>query len=134
MVLLNPFSIMNARKMIWGNDKPIFLQLSEVSMMRWFTLGVVPNALKWAFLATSQIPSWGGIQVGPAHLLSTVFAIVLSHPFEQARLMMQSGLWKGTSFAYISRQWDRDGLNGLTKGFVPRTLAILPMMLGAHYM
>ena len=59
-------------------------------------------------------------------------AIVASHPFEVARVLIVNGETShitGRTYATLQTLYSTEGIAGLYKGFIPRTLHLLPAMM-----
>ena len=68
----------------------------------------------------------------PINFLYCAGAMVLSHPFEVARVLIQhdakSGMF-GKTWRTISNLYSYEGLTGLYRGLIPRSIHSVPMML-----
>ena len=59
-------------------------------------------------------------------------AITVSHPFEVARVLIlnsESASLTGSAHATLISLYRSEGIAGLYKGFIPRTLHILPAIM-----
>lgn len=84
-------------KQIWKSDKPI--AYSQLVKEKWgaqgtvkvFTMGLPAAMLRNSMYAVAFLPRWQGNDWIAADLLFTMGAILLSHPFEAARVLMVNG-------------------------------------------
>jgi hypothetical protein len=58
---------------------------------RLFTLGVVPNVIRSTLLTFAYVPAHYGFTYWPTQFLFAVGAVLISHPFEVARILIQNG-------------------------------------------
>lgn len=69
-------------------------------------------------------------------LFMSIFAIgavALSHPFEVARILMVKNDG-GRMMPTLKSLYQSEGLAGLYKGFIPRSIVMVPTLIGAAYM
>ena len=72
--------------------------------------------------------------------MSFMFAmggIVASHPFEVARVMIVNGETKhitGRTIATLRTLYQNEGVAGLYKGFIPRAIHMVPVMMTVGWM
>ena len=92
--LLNPLSILTLKKQVFDGSAPksygqLAREASNGNPMRLFTLGLFPTIGRNLFLATALIPPAMGYNYAPLTLTYALGAIILSHPFEVARVLIQ---------------------------------------------
>ena len=59
-------------------------------------------------------------------------AILLSHPFEVARVLIVNGETNhitGRTIATLRTLYQNEGVAGLYKGFIPRAIHVLPVLM-----
>lgn len=64
-------------------------------------------------------------------------AILASHPFEVARVLIVNGETKhitGRTIATLRTLYQNEGVAGLYKGFIPRALHMLPVLMTIGWM
>jgi Mitochondrial carrier protein len=134
-ILSNPLSIMQVHKQAFHNNqtKSYNQIVKEVGFSRMFTLGLIPSLVRNFLLVTGFIPSFIGQYQTPITVLYALGGILLSHPFEVARTLIQyngakSGMC-GDSIKVIRGLYATDGIAGLYRGVVPRTIHILPTIV-----
>jgi len=127
-LLMNPLINLSTMKQIFrgsGSESLSYSKLaSEAGMARVFTLGItahlVRNALLWQTISLYDQTSYE-----PAQLLFGLGALLVSHPFEVARVLIvngeKSGMFGSTS-ATLKTLYASEGIAGLYKGFIPRTI------------
>jgi hypothetical protein len=99
---------------------------------RVFTLGLIPTLLRNSVLFLGIAPALNGIDYTPVSVLYGLGGILLSHPFEIARVQMQyldKTSTFGSSTKIIKGVFAIEGLGGLYRGAVPRVLNILPTIV-----
>ena len=97
-----------------------------------FTLGLIPSFFRNFFLTWGFAPQLFGLGTGYINGIFVLGGLALSHPFEYARVKLQAeerSAWFGKSWNLMKHTYNAEGLSGLYKGFVPRTLFSLPLML-----
>lgn len=96
---------------------------------RIFTLGLIPTMMRNVTLFFGFVPAVAGFTDAPLSILYGLGGILLSHPFEVARVMIQYQDKQsvfGSSTKIIRGIFATEGLAGLYRGAVPRTINILP--------
>ena len=64
-------------------------------------------------------------------------AILASHPFEVARVLIVNGETShitGRTYATLQTLYTNEGIAGLYKGFIPRAIHLLPAMMTVSWM
>lgn len=83
-------------------------------------------------MCTGFIPQMFGFSYMPVNFLYCAGAMVLSHPFEVARVLIQndpkSGMF-GKTWKTITNVYTYEGLAGLYRGLIPRSIHAIPLML-----
>ena len=107
------------------------------SPIRYFTLGLIPSMTRDALLAIGYIPGMINVQFTPVHFMYALGGVILSHPFEVARVLIQydvyntkSGIF-GKSLSTIRSIYSNEGLSGLYRGLIPRALRHVPLLMTA---
>ena len=104
----------------------------KVNPLRLFTLGLIPTLMKNSLMALGFVPQSLGFSYMPLNFLYCAGAVIVSHPFELARVMVQydktSGLF-GSSWKTITSVYAHEGLTGLFRGLIPRTIHTLPVLM-----
>lgn len=95
------------------------------------TLGYSAALCRNAFLMTAFLPKTLGNEWMPLDGLFAMGAIVLSHPFEVARVMIvcqEKNRMVGSTLSTLQSVYANEGVAGLYKGFVPRTIHMFPVL------
>ncbi len=135
----NPFAVMQVHKQVFnGSVSKSYSQIRAEfgNPFRLFTLGVIPTTVRNLLVATSMIPFVAGIDYQPVQVLYAAGAILLSHPFEVARVIIQHQEkgWFGESLKILRGLYATDGVVGLYRGAIPRTIHTLPGVLTMAYL
>jgi hypothetical protein len=98
-----------------------------------FTLGVVPVINRNILVSAGFIPSFLGQSYSAISIAYALGGILLSHPFEVARVIIQhngapSGMF-GDAMGVMRGLYANEGLAGLYRGVVPRTIHLLPSIV-----
>ena len=98
-----------------------------------FTLGLIPSIARNILVCTGFIPSFIGQNSTPITVGYALGGILLSHPFEVARVIIQhngvnSGMF-GDSMKILRGLYANEGISGLYRGAVPRTIHLLPTIV-----
>lgn len=96
---------------------------------RAFTLGLIPTIFRNFFLCLGLTPGLSGFTYAPLTVVWSLGGILLSHPFEVARVLIQCNDKKsmfGSSWNTMKGIFATEGLVGLYRGAVPRTIKTLP--------
>lgn len=111
---------------------------SEVGYSRLFTLGLIPSFNRNLLLGLAYAPVLIGNTSTPVALIYALGGILLSHPFEVARVIIQHGGASqgrfGDSLNILKSLWRSEGLAGLYRGVTPRTLNLLPAVITVSQM
>ena len=138
--LANPLQVLTVRRQVITQSHDIkpykdsFKELMKGSRIRPFTLGVIPTMIRNTILALGFQPALNGFNQTSVSLLYALGGILLSHPFEVARVHLQtqeSSSTFGHSFKMMRGIYAIEGLGGLYRGAVPRVIALLPVMAAA---
>jgi hypothetical protein len=134
-VLTNPFSILQVHKQAFTNTSPkSYMRIvSEIGFQRLFTLGLVPSLARNVLLSAGFLPGFLGHDYSPLSIGYALGGILLSHPFEVSRVILQhngakSGMF-GDSQGVLRGLYASEGLAGLYRGAVPRTIHLLPTIM-----
>lgn len=134
-VLANPFSILQVHKQAFHNSQTKSYQqiISEVGAGRMFTLGLVPSIARNVLVCAGFVPSFLGQSYSTMSVAYALGGILLSHPFEVARVILQhngaqAGMF-GDSLRVMRGLMETEGLTGLYRGAVPRTIHLLPTIV-----
>lgn len=107
-------------------------EVARKNPLRVFTLGIIPLSIRNMFVCSAMVPSWYGLNYLPVTVAWALGGIILSHPFEVARVMIQyqeKNAMFGQSWKIIRGIFATEGLAGLYRGTVPRTLFTLPTLV-----
>ena len=131
---LNPFQIVQLNKQVVNDYNPksygtILSETMRSNPIRLFTLGLFPSLFRNVTLAAGFAPSFMGFNYGPLQLLFACGAVLISHPFEVARVLVQyhdkSSMF-GKSMKTLRGLYATDGVAGLYRGVVPRMIHVVP--------
>ncbi|CDW71114.1 UNKNOWN [Stylonychia lemnae] len=134
-VVVNPLNIIQVHKQVLHNtvESKTYAQIMKDTMgnrpWRIFTLGLIPTLVRNSILFFGITPAVNGIDYTPVSVLYGLGGILLSHPFEIARVQLQyldTTSTFGGSLKIIKGVFAIEGLGGLYRGAVPRVLNILP--------
>ena len=98
-------------------------------MPKLITLGYTAALLRNACLMTVFLPRALGNEWLPMDAGFTFGAILLSHPFEVARVMIvcqEQTRMVGSTLSTLQSVFAAEGVAGLYKGFIPRTIHAFP--------
>ena len=106
---------------------------SEIGPQRLFTLGLVPSFARNVLVSAGFLPGFLGHDYSPLSVVYALGGILLSHPFEVSRVILQhngakSGMF-GDSLGVLRGLYASEGLAGLYRGAVPRTIHLLPTIV-----
>lgn len=98
-----------------------------------FTLGLIPSLARNVLVCVGFLPSLIGHNSAPISAAYALGGILLSHPFEVARVILQyngakSGMF-GDSMKVLRGLYATDGIAGLYRGAIPRTIHLLPTIV-----
>lgn len=91
-LLINPLNIIAVQKQVLNNSiesKTYKEILRETTYKRAFTLGLIPTTFRNLGLAVGLLPAANGFTFEPLSYLFALGGIVISHPFEVARVIIQ---------------------------------------------
>ena len=131
----NPLSILQVHKQAFHNSvtKSYREIMSEVGVSRMFTLGLIPSLNRNILVCSGFIPSFLGQAYSPISVVYALGGILLSHPFEVARVIIQHNAAGKDMFGHSIRVmrglWASEGIAGLYRGAVPRTIHLLPTIV-----
>jgi hypothetical protein len=139
-IAYNPLAIMQVRKqVIFGHTlehQPTYWEIlkktSGWNPVRLFTRGVIPTYFRNLIHVIGLAPSASGFNYFPLTVVACAGALTLAHPFEVARVIIQNengGGMFGKSYKTLKHLFDAEGVAGLYRGYVPRMLHFLPVML-----
>jgi hypothetical protein len=132
-VLLNPFSILQVHKQAFHNNvtKSYSQIANEVGVGRMFTLGLIPSVARNVLVCAGFVPSFLGQSYSAVSVAYALGGILLSHPFEVARVILQhngQGMC-GESMKVLRGLYAQEGIAGIYRGAVPRTIHLLPTIV-----
>lgn len=115
-------SILKANKKAGGN------------IFKFLTLGIVPTTIGTSLLFNSILPQTLGFDSDALDILFAVGGVVLSHPFEVARIKMQHESFEhkelfGGMRKVMVAQYYNEGIGGLFRGLGPRACVLVPIMV-----
>lgn len=103
-------------------------------MGKLFTLGLIPMVGRNFLMTFGYLPTMLGQTYSPMNLLYVLGGILLSHPFEVARVIIQyngattKGMF-GDFRGVLRGLYASEGIAGLYRGAVPRALYLLPAVI-----
>ena len=104
--------------------------------LRTVTLGYTAHLARNFALAAAFIPALAGSDMESLHVVFGMGALLLSHPFEVARVLIvdrEKSHATGRALATIRSLYINEGIAGLYKGFIPRTIQMLPVIATAGF-
>ena len=113
------------------------MQLFRESGFKILTRGYTAHLAKNYLLALAFVPSFIGSDDQLSQAVFALGAIMVSHPFEVARVLIVNGETShitGRTYATLRTLYTNEGVAGLYKGFIPRTLHILPVLMTMGWM
>ena len=113
--------------------KSYFNIANEIGYHRLFTLGLVPSLGRNILVSAGFLPGFLGHEYSPLNVIYALGGILLSHPFEVARVIIQyngakSGMF-GDSLGVLRGLYASEGIAGLYRGAVPRSIHLLPTIV-----
>jgi len=93
---------------------------------------LIPTLVRNSVLFLGITPALNGVDYTPVSVLYGLGGILLSHPFEIARVQLQyldKTSTFGGSLKIIKGVFAIEGLGGLYRGAVPRVLNLLPALV-----
>jgi hypothetical protein len=134
-VIANPFSILMVHKQAFTNaaSKSYMQIANDIGYHRLFTLGLVPSLGRNILVSAGFLPGFLGQEYSPLNVIYALGGILLSHPFEVARVILQhngasSGMF-GDSLGVLRGLYSAEGIAGLYRGAVPRSIHLLPTIV-----
>ena len=100
-----------------------------------FTLGITAHLVRNIALWNSLV-LYKHTDYEPVQLLFGLGALLISHPFEVARVLIVNGEKSrlvGSTVATLQSLYAAEGVAGLYKGYIPRTIHQLPVLMGIGY-
>lgn len=135
-IICNPFSILQVHKQAFNNGGQMksYSQItSEVGLPRMFTLGLIPSIARNILVCAGFVPSFLGNSYSAISVAYALGGILLSHPFEVARVIIQHNHSKqgmfGDSLRVLRNLYAQEGIAGLYRGSVPRAIHLLPTIV-----
>ena len=98
------------------------------TLMNTFTLGLVPALARNFFMCAALSPQSFGAQNELFTGMFALGAVAISHPFEVARVLIVNNEG-GSVRATLKALYNSEGVAGLYKGFIPRALMAVPMIV-----
>ena len=136
--LLNSLAVMQTRRQILCSEtlqNPLSYgkQLAGPSaIMSAATLGLAPHLLRNLCMCVAFAPQDMGSKNEGLTALYALGACLLSHPWEVARVMIvHNGGGKTTST--LSALFEAEGVAGIYRGFIPRTLHLVPALIALNH-
>ena len=96
------------------------------------TLGATAHIFRNFALSLALVPREYGSDYEPVQALFALGAILVSHPFEVARVLIVNN-GSGKLDATLKSLYASEGIAGLYRGFVPRTIHMLPALMTLNY-
>ena len=96
------------------------------------TLGVTAHIFRNFALSLAIVPREYGSNYEPVQALYALGAILISHPFEVARVLIVNN-GSGSLDATLKSLYASEGIAGLYRGFIPRAIHLLPALMALNY-
>lgn len=96
-----------------------------------FTLGYTAALCRNALLSTAFLPKTLGNEWMPLDAAFAFGAVLVSHPFEVARTLIvckEQNRMIGSTFSTLKSLYMNEGVAGLYRGFVPRSIHTVPLI------
>ena len=138
--LLNPIANLQMMKQVVRGpevEPKSYMQLFKESGMKILTRGYTAHLARNYLMMTAFIPAVNGSDLQLMHAVFGLGALMISHPFEVARVMIVNGETShitGRTYATLRTLYTNEGIAGLYKGFIPRTVQLLPVLLTMSWM
>lgn len=103
---------------------------TPAAIMSMITTGMVPHLIRNLVMCVGVMPKGIGSN---DELFMGVFAagaVAISHPFEVARILMVKNEG-GRMMPTLKSLYQAEGVAGLYKGFIPRSIVMVPSLLAA---
>ena len=113
------------------------MQLFNESGVKMLTRGLTAHLGRNFLMATALSPIYVGTNNQLTSALFGLTAILASHPFEVARVHIVNGETShltGRVHATIGTLYKTEGIAGLYKGLIPRTLHLMPAVMTVQWL
>ena len=101
-------------------------------LIKLFTLGASAHIFRNFALSLALIPREYGSSYEPVQALYALGALLISHPFEVARVLIVNN-GSGRLDSTIKSLYANEGIAGLYRGFIPRSIHLLPGLITLNY-
>jgi len=101
-------------------------------LLKTFTLGMMPHLLRNGCMGIALVPKAQGAMDDVIGGFFALGACAVSHPFEVARVLIVKNDG-GRTIPTLRALYEAEGVAGLYKGFIPRSLAMVPVLMGMQY-
>lgn len=111
--------------------EPAYKALVSSNPIKLVTLGFTAALCRNAMLMTAFLPKTLGNEWLPMDAAFAMGAILISHPFEVARVLItckEQNRMVGSTFSTLQGMYNAEGVAGLYKGFIPRTIHMFPLL------
>ena len=135
--LAQPFNILMTHRQIINSStfaEPSYKQVMAnwgANVPKLFTLGYTAALCRNAVLMVTFLPKTLGSDWMPLDAAFALGAILVSHPFEVARVLIvgqEKNRMIGSTLATLQAVYGAEGVAGLFKGLVPRTIHTFPVL------
>ena len=96
------------------------------------TLGATAHIFRNFALSLAIVPREYGSNYEPVQALYALGAILISHPFEVARVLIVNN-GSGSLDATLKSLYASEGIAGLYRGLIPRAIHLLPALMALNY-
>ena len=134
--LTQPLNILMTRRQVINSpnfSEPSYGQVIKdigANLPKLVTLGYTAALARNAFLMTAFLPKTLGNESLAVDAGFAFGAVLASHPFEVARVLIvcQSDRMVGSTVSTLQSVYSAEGVAGLYKGFIPRTIHLFPLL------
>ena len=138
---LNPLAVMQTKRQIITSQtmepsalyRDIMFKGGLTGVAKLFTLGLGAHIFRNFAMSLAFLPRQAGSEDFSVQALYGLGAILASHPFEVARVLIIKNEGEHLLRSTLKQVWETEGFAGLYRGFIPRTIHCLPPILALNY-
>lgn len=133
---LNAFAVMQTKRQIVNNtnltEVVAYRKMASELGLKLVTLGATAHIVRNMALSIAFVPREAGNNDQSIFGLYALGSVLLSHPFEVARVMIVNN-GSGNLMPTLRALYHSEGVAGLYRGFIPRAIHLVPPMMAVNY-
>ena len=133
---LNPFAVMQTKRQLVNNANLIevvaYRKVATDLGIKLITLGATAHIMRNLAISVAFVPREAGNNDQAVHALYALGAVLLSHPFETARVMIVNNA-SGNLMPTLRALYHSEGIAGLYRGFIPRAIHMMPPLMAVNF-